>query len=311
MMAEPNKVLELNGKTVDGAVQRALRELGLPRSQVEVTVLSEGRTGIFGIGATSARVRVTPIGAGGGAQEPTAEGRPLPRIDDYADAQEVDSPPPRQQNRGGRGRGRRGGRQGDRGGSRGRRDERPPERLPQRYTQPFELLADPEFEPEDEPTQHAANVLTDLLHLIGVEATVSSREPATPMDGLDHATAVLDVTPASPDDDLGLLIGRRGEHLAALQYIVNLVVNQGLEGNYTFTLDVDGFKRRREESLNALARRSADSVRSTRETVALEPMTPAERRIVHIALAEDPDVRSESAGEGDARAVQIVYRGDR
>jgi spoIIIJ-associated protein len=115
------------------------------------------------------------------------------------------------------------------------------------------------------------------------------------------------VKPTNQDDDLGRLIGWRGEHLAALQYTVNLIVNRSLEGRHAFTVDVDGYKRRREETLNTLAARTAEEVRENQEPVDLEPMSAAERRIIHIALADDPDVFTESEGEGDARHVQIVY----
>ncbi len=373
----PQSVL-ITAKTVDDAVQRALRQLGLNRSQVEVTVLTEGRPGIFGIGATEAEVRVSAIGA---VAEPpptsavSGEDAPLPRIDDYADYAEVQRRPP---DHGGRGRGGR-GRDRDRDGGRDRvprargedrpsrtrdedrpsrtrdedrpsrvrdedrpsrvrdedrpsrvRDEDRPSRVrdedrggrgrdrrdrrdtpPRPAIAPFELLADPDYEPEeDDPTRFAVAVLTDLLHLVGVEASVAAREPETPIDGLNHALAVLDVTSPREEGDLSLLIGRQGESLAALQYVLNLIVNRAIEGRHAFTVDVAGHKRAREETINALARELADEVKETGETASLDPMPAAERRIVHLALAEDADVETESAGEGHARRVQIVYRGD-
>ncbi len=320
--------IEVGGKSVDDAVQQALRRLGLSRSQVRVAVLQEGRTGVFGIGAASARVRVTPIGTGETAGDDD-DAKPLPKIDDYAKYEEISRTPHHEDRAGAERRGGRtegGGRGGGRGRARGRGERsgggersdggggaRRPQleaNVPRRGEQPFELLADPEFEPEEDPIKHATNVLTDLLHLTGVEADVSAREPETPMDGLNHARAVLDVKPANRDDDLGILIGRRGEHLAALQYIVNLIVNRSMEGQHAFTVDVDGYKRRREETLNTLAQRMADRVRESGESFELEPMPPAERRIVHIALADDPDVATESVGQGDARRVEIVYRDD-
>ena len=195
------------------------------------------------------------------------------------------------------------------GRGRDRRDRR--DTPPRPAIAPFELLADPDYEPEeDDPTRFAVAVLTDLLHLVGVEASVAAREPETPIDGLNHALAVLDVTSPREDDDLSLLIGRQGESLAALQYVLNLIVNRAIEGRHAFTVDVAGHKRAREETINALARELADEVKETGETASLDPMPAAERRIVHLALAEDADVETESAGEGHARRVQIVYRGD-
>ena len=90
---------------------------------------------------------------------------------------------------------------------------------------------------------------------------------------------------------------------------MNLIGNRRYKGQAPVTVDVHHYKRNREEALNALAQRLAARVRETHEPMALEPMPPAERRIVHLALAEDPDVATESVGEGDARKVMIVYRG--
>jgi len=333
-MTQQNKrPLQMSGKTVDDAVQRALRELKLTRSQVEVTVLMEGRTGIFGVGATPATVRVTPLGSASESTAPS-EQKPLLQIDDYADYEEVgrrdgrrddrrEAPrPARRPYRPSTTRSERGDRSdrddhrdrndgGDRRGERDGRGRGGRDRGPAAPSiKPFELLADPEFEAEDDPTEHAVKVLTDLIHLIGIDADISSREPLSPMDGLDHARAVLDVKPINQDDDLGRLIGWRGENLAALQYTVNLIVNRSLEGRHAFTVDVDGYKRRREETLNNLAARIAEQVRESQDAVDLEPMSAAERRIIHIALADDPDVFTESEGEGDARHVQIVYGED-
>lgn len=361
----PNSV-EMTGKTVDDAVLHALRRLGKSRNQVDVHVITEGRPGVFGIGATEARVRVSLIGAGpapsrdadtgAGATPPEDDSRPLPKIDDYADYQEVEGRPGGR-GRGGRGRGRGGspparearppasagrggpprgsqsrdswdrpdsagggrGREGGGGRGRGRgrggygrdrdRDREPiipPEPLP------FDLIADPEFEPEDnqDPTEFATAVCTDLVRLMRLEANVSARPPETPMDGLNHAVAVLEVTPTDGGEDLDILVGRNGEHLAALQYVVNLIVNRALEGRHAFTVDVDGYKRRREQELHAIAAEAAAEARETHEMVELQPMSPAERRIIHLTLSEESDIETESAGAGDARRVQILYRSD-
>jgi spoIIIJ-associated protein len=123
-------------------------------------------------------------------------------------------------------------------------------------------------------------------------------------DGTGLVEAVLDVS----GEDLGLLIGRRGDTLAALQYILNLMIRRRLHSRLTFGIDVEGYRRRREATLNGLARRMADRVRATGQSLTLEPMPPAERRIVHLALADDPDVLTISMGEGDARKVAITPR---
>ncbi len=364
-MATQNAI-EVSGRSVDDAVQTALRRLGLSRAQVEVDVLEEGRTGIFGIGHAQSRVRVTPLG-GRAAAETTAPA--LPRIDDYDDLTEVergapDSRSPQGGRRGGRrgnrrtaapssqapqalqpaaggvpdeadsqrdvqpdhrsrsrsriqdapssGSGRRGRRGGGGGGGRGRSGarrsgearERQPARAP---IPPFELLADPEFEPNEDPRQFAVELLTDLVHLIGFDVQVTARDPQTPMDGLGHAQAVLEVTPIG-DEDLGLLIGRHGANVGYLQYLVNVIVSRSLDGNHPVTVDVDGYRRRREEALVAMAQRAADEVREHGDPVSLGAMPAAERRIIHLQLQDDDELTTESSGEGESRRVRILYR---
>ncbi|HVO69051.1 MAG TPA: RNA-binding cell elongation regulator Jag/EloR [Aggregatilineaceae bacterium] len=108
--------------------------------------------------------------------------------------------------------------------------------------------------------------------------------------------------------DLGVLIGRRGETLTALQYITRLIASRELQRRINIVLDVEGYKSRREEMLRRLAKRMADQAVQTGRTVVLEPMPPYERRIVHLALRDHPEVTTESIGEGDHRKVTIVPR---
>ncbi|MDE2966976.1 MAG: Jag N-terminal domain-containing protein [Chloroflexota bacterium] len=348
------EVIEQSGRTVDDAVQAALRRLGLSRAQVDVEVLEEGRSGVFGIGHAQSLVRVTPRegvrSRGSGAQSAS-----LPRIDDYSDLTEIEpgqrgeserrrgaagggrrravvqptegdpaepsdsqrevQPDHRSRSRlrqaspassGRRDRGRGRGRQGSRSRSRDESRERQPARPP---LAPFDLLADPEFEPNEDPRQFAVEVLTDIAHQLGFDVQVIARDPETPMDGLGHAVAVLDVTPVG-DEDLGLLIGRHGAHVAALQYVVNVIVSRALDGNNPVTIDVDGYRRRRETALEEMAQRAASEVRDRGEPVTLGVMPAAERRIIHLQLQDDPEVKTESFGEGSSRRVRILYRDD-
>jgi spoIIIJ-associated protein len=167
-----------------------------------------------------------------------------------------------------------------------------------------EATADGEGELIEDDAEMAAQMLDHLLELMGIAADVSIRDAETPGDGLGMAKAVLDIE----GDDLGLLIGRRGETLASLQYLLNLMVGRKLTEHATFTVDVEGYRRRREKQLNQLARRMADQVRRTRRPVTLEPMPPNERRIVHLTLAEDREVETSSIGEGENRKVSISLK---
>lgn len=157
---------------------------------------------------------------------------------------------------------------------------------------------------ESPEVETAADTLRELLRLMAIDADVAVRAPETPGDGLGRASAVLDVA----GDDLGLLIGRRGTSLAAIQYVVNLVASRRSQGRVLVSVDIEGYRRRREESLHGLARRMADRVRHSGRPVTLEPMPAAERRIVHLALADDSAVSTGSVGEGESRKVVIQPR---
>lgn len=173
--------------------------------------------------------------------------------------------------------------------------------------QPPELLRAPPAGAEPVPYNEAdvavaVAILQDLLRLMGVQATVTPRRPETPGDGVGLIEAVLDVE----GEDLGILIGRRGQTLAALQYVLNLIASKRMRRRVAFGVDVDGYRRRREQALVSLARRTAARVRGTGRSVTLEPMPANERRIIHLTLANDPAVMTVSIGEGDERKVAIT-----
>lgn len=146
----------------------------------------------------------------------------------------------------------------------------------------------------------ARQVLEELLHAMGIRARIEVRhqEVAT-AEGMPSVT--LDIL----GEDLGLLIGRRGETLSALQLITNLILSQKLHRWAKVAVDVEGYRQQREQSLKSLAQRMADRVRQERRPTMLEPMPPHERRIVHLALQDCPDVTTHSIGEGGERKVVI------
>jgi spoIIIJ-associated protein len=109
-------------------------------------------------------------------------------------------------------------------------------------------------------------------------------------------------------EDLGILIGRRGETLAALQYILRLIVAHQEKARVPLTVDVEGYKQRRYGSLRELALRMAQQAVATRQSRTLEPMPADERRVVHLALSVNPDVMTQSVGEGELRKVVIMPR---
>jgi len=106
-------------------------------------------------------------------------------------------------------------------------------------------------------------------------------------------------------DDSGLLIGRRGETLRALQFVVNVMLRHRLKERVGVSLDVEQYVDRRVKSLNTLASRSADRAVASGRSVTLEPMSPADRRLVHVALTDHPSITTQSEGEGEQRKVII------
>jgi len=158
----------------------------------------------------------------------------------------------------------------------------------------------PEGQPEDETLQVARQALQELLNKMHLRAHIVTQwGEAT--EG-EERPLLLDVE----GDDLSLLIGRRGETLAALQYILRLIVNKQLNSVVNIIVDVESYKSRREEQLKRLAQRLAEQATQQRRTLSLEPMPANERRIVHLTLRDHPDVMTESVGEGELRKVTVV-----
>lgn len=217
---QENQQVEVSARTVDEAIELALRQLEASRDEVEVEVLSKGKPGFLGFGAELARVRVR--------------------------------------------------------------------RLPKTALSPT--------------TATAKKVVDTLLKMLGVAATATLGQPSPD----NPQSTVIEIT----GDDAGLLIGRKGETLRALQFLVNLITAQRLGGEITpVHLDVEHYKERRTKALQNLAVRVAERVAQTGHPVSLEPMPPAERRIIHLTLANHPAVKTESVGEGEERKVVILPKG--
>jgi spoIIIJ-associated protein len=144
--------------------------------------------------------------------------------------------------------------------------------------------------------QVVTEVLDTLLGLLGITAKVELVSDDIPL--------ALDIR----GDDLGILIGRRGQTLASLEYITRLLVTRQLKAWLPLRVDVAGYKERRRDSLQRLALYLAEQVKSTRRAITMEPMPADERRIVHLTLADNPDVTTQSIGEGETRKVVVLPR---
>ena len=215
--------MELSASSVEAAIKQALDQLGVTREEVKVTVLSEGKRGILGLGGTLARIRVEPL-------EAVVEKNNL--------------------------------------------------------------------------TEVAKRALEALLSQMGIAASVALLSPPATGGEEGGPQIAFDIR----GDDLGILIGRRGQTLACLQFILRLIVGHQTKTWVPITVDIEGYRQRRSEKLQSLAVRLAEQVRSRRSPFTLEPMLAYERRIIHLALANHPDVTTESVGEGEARRVVIRLR---
>lgn len=279
--------VEIQAYSVDEAVRLALEQLGLGESDVDIEILSDAGPDE----GDEALVRVTAKGMAS---------QPVPR---------------------GGGRSQSGGRQGNNAGQGLNRERRQPgaRRVPgdrpssrgappRERTRPAATAPRPrDLDRVDEAEELVAKeIVRELLTFMGVEADVVAVDnPSTmPLDAEDPPTIFIDVL----GHDLGMLIGRRGDHLSQLQYLVNLIANRRLESWTRVVIDVEGYRTRREESLVGLAERVGRQVARSRRPIVLEPMPPNERRIVHLTLRANPEVSTESTGEGNMRRVTVHPR---
>lgn len=144
----------------------------------------------------------------------------------------------------------------------------------------------------------AIAALQDILKYFNVgEVTIDEYEG-------DEGELILDIT----GDDLAILIGRHGRTLDALQFVVSAITVRSMGFRYPVIVDVEGYKSRQREKLESIARSTANKAASQHRSVKMRPMTPYERRIVHIALRDDDRVDTASEGEGIARHVVVVPR---
>ncbi|MCD5398261.1 MAG: protein jag [Dehalococcoidia bacterium] len=145
-----------------------------------------------------------------------------------------------------------------------------------------------------------SEVIDNIISLLGVEVVST----LTQVEREDLGGPVFEIE----GDDAGLLIGRRGDTLKALQFLVKYLVSQKLNANVNMLVDVEGYQDRRYQSLMSMARRVAQRVTDSGRPITLEPMPPNERRIVHMALADHPRVTTESAGSGSSRQVVVQLK---
>lgn len=268
--------MEFSGRNIDEAIFHGLNEMGLTIDEVDTEIVQKESKGLFGIGAKNAIVRLTE--------------REVPIVPDFeaekaAAHERKNDRPKRSEERRDRGE-KRGDKRGDKR-ERGEKRERA-EKQPE--------VPEIAYSEELAKNNDAAIFLSELLKNMKIEATVEAAETE---DGL--RLNILSETD-------GLLIGRRGETLDAIQYIVSLYMNKDRKENgyRRVSVDTEGYRRRREETLRRLARKNAAQVARTGRSIAMEPMNPYERRVLHSALQGFKGVTTHSEGEEPNRRVIIT-----
>lgn len=308
------KFLEATGENRDAAIENALRQLGLDRDDVSVEVLDNGKKGIFGIGATPARVRVTYEAPDVAEKKP--EPKPAPKAEKPAQkpqklsiTDEDDTPrlvkaapadfvPEKLEVE--RPRRERSDRPHRERGDRPRRERRPREERPITPSVPKERELIPVSEECMKKAEELAiSFISGLMEKMGIEGQVT----VLPQVECDQLRLEL----SGPD--MGPIIGRRGDTLDAIQYLGSLVLNNALDEHVRLSVDTENYREKRSESLERLARKMAMKVVKSHRSMTLEPMNPYERRIIHAALQDFNGVTTYSTGTEPNRRVVIAPDG--
>ena len=272
--------IDVTGKTEEEAVGSALAQLALDRDDVSVEILERAKSGFLGIGSSPARVRIYY-----GPEE-----EPAPR------AEEVPAP-------------------------RAKPEPRPEIRPETRQPQPRREKPKKQERREDKPAASAveeprpAPVPQDLGEEVDDEKAQAIRQFL--MGLLEHMEAQADIRVYQPEkgrykvilegEHMGALIGRRGETLDAIQQLTSYSVNRAGGGRVRVQLDAEGYREKREQSLQHLAKKVAGKVVRYRRSVTLEPMNAYERHVIHTALQDVPGVTTYSTGTEPNRRVIVAY----
>lgn len=261
------KSIEATGKTLDLAIQAGLKQLQMDRDSVSVEVLEQPRSGFFGIGATPAKVKLTYE-----VPDPVPEKKPEPK------------PEPK------------------------------PQPKPQTPKAP-EAPKAPETPKAPKPAESPK--AAPVPHTPAPEGSVEARIETFMKGLLEHmGSDAVPVATKSGDDtysvelqgnSLGMLIGRRGDTLDAIQHITNYAVNHGQGKRVRINVDAENYRKKREESLERLANKVAGKVVRSRRNITLEPMNAYERHVIHAALQDYPDVTTYSTGTEPGRRIVVAY----
>ena len=284
------KTIITTGKTIDLAIEAALTQLGLERDDVSVQVLAQAKPGFLGLGATPARVEVTyeapdpvpeaPKVALSSASRSKPKAAPVKKEAPKAEAPKPAAPKAE--------------------AAKPVREEKPRQPKAEKPAAPkVEKTAQPKTYAPAAPGSTEEKIeqfLAGLLKHMGSEAV-----PHAWQENEDTYKVEL------VGDDLGYLIGRRGDTLDAIQHLCNYAVKRGVEGHIRINVDAEAYREKREESLRRYARKKAQQVLKNRRRTTLEPMNAYERHVIHATLQEMDNITTHSTGTEPNRRVVIEF----
>lgn len=304
--------IQFSAKTKSEAITKACIELGVSSDQLEIQVISEGSNGFFGIGSKPAVIKVRKIESVSEEEEmkEIVETVKLDSFKEEAPVQEEKKTeaikPVKKENK------------EPKAVSEKPRQPKPVKERAAKEKQPREFREPKEKQVREKTTKPVkpVEILTDPEEIKEVEnrAKVFLRDVFASMNlGEVEITSEYNTTDGSLEvdfegEDMGILIGKRGQTLDSLQYLTSLVVNKGKSNYIRVKLDTEDYRKRRKETLENLARGIAYKVRKTRKPVILEPMNPYERRIIHSALQGNKFVETVSEGEEPYRHVVVKLK---
>lgn len=285
--------IEISAPTVEQAISEALETLGAAEDDVAIEVLATPRSGVLGLGARAAKVRVerkAPPEARSGVAEPPPAPKAAPRRQPKPQAASKPSAPPEPQ-----------AEAAPKAEKPRRVDKSPQPQADEVETVSGELSTEEGADAErrtaeiDEQVREASSILEQILELMGEKAEVTSLDT-------DPESIELEIK----GDGSGILIGRHGQTLDSLEYLVNRVVARRIRDALPIILDTEAYRARRRQQLERMALSMGERAKREHEPVRLDPMPPRDRRIIHLALKDDPLVNTHSSGDGFLRSVEIV-----
>ena len=276
--------IEVIAPDVESAIEQGLVRLGLMRAEVKIEILEEGSRGVLGLGSRQCKVRLTPWDEFDAATASTD----TDNLDDEAaefdeDLADYENDEENDEEKGG---GNEAVTESDSSAGADGEDE-----------------DDGEGAPMIEGEGLAVEITQSILERMGFRRAEAYGRSLLPMDDADHPSILVEVEVEEQDEDA--FLDHNTEGLNALQTLVQTMWSHQTKSNVRVNVDVNGFKVRKQEKLIAMAQRMAERVVESGRPVILEAMNGADRRIVHMALRDHPDVFTESSGEGTSRKVQI------